>query len=401
MKIFVVNAGSSSLKYQLIDMDDQSVIVKGLCERIGQDMGHIVLKKPDGSKFEADYPMPDHTTAFKKVIEWMTTGETKVIDDLKDISAVGHRIVQGGAYFKESCLVNDDVLKRIEDYGKLAPLHNPAHVQGIRACIDVLGKEVPQVVVFDTSFHSTMPDYAYTFPLPYKYYEEYKIRRYGAHGTSHRYISDRVINECGVGTPSRVITCHLGNGSSITAVKDGKCIDTSMGLTPLDGFMMGTRCGAVDPSAITYIMDKEGLTPKQMDEIMNKQSGLYGVSGVSSDNRDVVAAAEKGNERAILARKILKYQISKVVGSYIAALGGLDAIAFTGGLGENDDDLREFVLDSMSYVGLKYDKEKNKKMVQGNEGELTAEGSKVRSFVLLTDEEMVIAKDTKAIVEKM
>ena len=323
MKIFVVNAGSSSLKYQLIDMDDQSVIVKGLCERIGQDMGDIVLKKPDGSKFEADYPMPDHTTAFKKVIEWMTSGETKVIDDLKDITAVGHRIVQGGAYFKESCLVNDDVLKRIEDYGKLAPLHNPAHVQGIRACIDVLGKDVPQVVVFDTSFHSTMPDYAYTFPLPYKYYEEYKIRRYGAHGTSHRYISDRVINECGVGTPSRVITCHLGNGSSITAVKDGKCIDTSMGLTPLDGFMMGTRCGAVDP------------------------------------------------------------------------------IAFTGGLGENDDDLREFVLDSMSYVGLKYDKEKNKKMVQGNEGELTAEGSNVRSFVLLTDEEMVIAKDTKAIVEKM
>ncbi|MGN0173662.1 MAG: acetate/propionate family kinase [Acutalibacteraceae bacterium] len=401
MKIFVVNAGSSSLKYQLIDMDDKSVLVKGVCERIGQDMGHIVLKKPDGSKFEADYPMPDHTTAFKKVIEWMTTGETQVISDLKEISAAGHRIVQGGAYFKESCLVDDVVLAKIEDYGKLAPLHNPAHVQGIRACTEVLGKDVPQVVVFDTSFHSTMPDYAYIFPLPYEYYEKYKVRRYGAHGTSHRYISGRVINEFGVGTPSRVITCHLGNGSSITAVKDGKCVDTSMGLTPLDGFIMGTRCGAVDPSAITYIMDKEGLTPKQMDEIMNKKSGLYGVSGVSSDNRDISAAAQSGNERAILARKILKYQVTKVIGSYIAALGGVDAIAFTGGLGENDDELREYVLDSLSYVGLKYDKDKNKEYVQGKEGEISTADSAVKAYVLLTDEEMVIAEDTQRLVENM
>lgn len=400
MKIFIVNAGSSSLKYQLIDMDDKSVIVKGLCDRIGID-GHIKLQKPDGSKFEADFNMPDHTTAFNKVIEWMTTGETKVIEHLSDISAVGHRIVQGGAYFKESCLVDDDVLARIADYGKLAPLHNPAHVQGIKACIEVLGKEVPQVVVFDTSFHSTMPEEAYMFPLPYKYYKDYKIRRYGAHGTSHRYISGRVINECGIGTPSKVITCHLGNGSSITAVKDGKCIDTSMGLTPLDGFMMGTRCGAVDPSAITYIMDKEGLTPKQMDTIMNKESGLLGISGVSSDNRDVVAAAEAGNERAILARKILKYQILKVVGSYIAALGGVDAIAFTGGLGENDADIREFVCEGLSYVGLKLDKQKNSESRFGNEGEISTPDSKVKAYVLLTDEEMVIAEDTKKIVENM
>jgi len=400
MKIFVVNAGSSSLKYQLIDMDDKSVIVKGLCERIGID-GHIKLQKPDGSKFEADFDMPDHTTAFKKVIEWMTSGETKVIDDLADISAAGHRIVQGGAYFKESCIIDDVALEKIADYGKLAPLHNPAHVQGIKACIEVLGKDVPQVAVFDTSFHSTMPEEAYIFPLPYEYYEKYDVRRYGAHGTSHRYISGRLINECGIGTPSKVITCHLGNGSSITAVKDGKCIDTSMGLTPLDGFMMGTRCGAVDPSAITYIMDKENLTPKQMDEIMNKKSGYLGVSGVSSDNRDVIAAAEEGNKRAILARKILKYQIRKVVGSYIAALGGVDAIAFTGGLGENDADIREAVCEGLEFVGLKLDKEKNNAARFGNEGIISTEDSKVKAYVLLTDEEMVIAKDTQEIVEKL
>ncbi|MBQ4156277.1 MAG: acetate kinase [Clostridia bacterium] len=400
MKIFVVNAGSSSLKYQLIDMDDKSVIVKGLCERIGID-GIIKLQKPDGSKFEAEYDMPDHTTAFKKVIEWMTSGETKVIDDLGEISAAGHRIVQGGACFKESCIIDDVALEKIADYGKLAPLHNPAHVQGIKACIEVLGKDVPQVAVFDTSFHSTMPEEAYIFPLPYEYYEKYDVRRYGAHGTSHRYISGRLINECGIGTPSKVITCHLGNGSSITAVKDGKCIDTSMGLTPLDGFMMGTRCGAVDPSAITYIMDKENLTPKQMDEIMNKKSGYLGVSGVSSDNRDVIAAAEEGNKRAILARKILKYQIRKVVGSYIAALGGVDAIAFTGGLGENDADIREAVCEGLEFVGLKLDKEKNNAARFGNEGIISTEDSKVKAYVLLTDEEMVIAKDTQEIVEKL
>ncbi len=400
MKIFVVNAGSSSLKYQLIDMDDKSVIVKGLCERIGID-GIIKLQKPDGSKFEAEYDMPDHTTAFKKVIEWMTSGETKVIDDLAEITAAGHRIVQGGAYFKESCIIDDVALEKIADYGKLAPLHNPAHVQGIKACIEVLGKDVPQVAVFDTSFHSTMPEEAYIFPLPYEYYEKYDIRRYGAHGTSHRYIAGRLIDECGIGTPSKVITCHLGNGSSITAVKDGKCVDTSMGLTPLDGFMMGTRCGAVDPSAITYIMEKENLSPKEMDAIMNKKSGYLGVSGVSSDNRDVIAAAEAGNKRAILARKILKYQIRKVVGSYIAALGGVDAIAFTGGLGENDADIREAVCEGLSFVGLELDKEKNNAARFGNEGIISTENSKVKAYVLLTDEEMVIAKDTQAIVEKL
>ena len=399
MKIFVVNAGSSSLKYQLIDMDDKSVIVKGLCERIGID-GRIKLEKPDGSKFVEDYPMPDHTTAFKKVIEWMTSGETKVIDDLSDISAAGHRIVQGGAYFKESCLIDDVALAKIADYGKLAPLHNPAHVQGINACIDVLGKDVPQVAVFDTSFHSTMPEEAYIFPIPYEYYEKYDIRRYGAHGTSHRYISGRVINECGIGTPSRVITCHLGNGSSITAVKDGKCVDTSMGLTPLDGFMMGTRCGAIDPSVVTYIMDKENLTPAQMDDIMNKKSGYLGVAG-HADNRDVCKAAEEGNQRAILARKILKYQIRKVVGSYIAALGGVDAIAFTGGLGENDADIREAVCEGLEYAGLKFDKAKNEAARFGNEGEISADDSKVKAYVLLTNEELVIAEDTKKIVENM
>lgn len=400
MKIFIVNAGSSSLKYQLIDMEDKSVIVKGLCERIGID-GKISLKKPDGSKYEADIEMPNHTVAFKTVIDWMTTGETKVIDDLTDISAVGHRVVQGGAIFKESCLVTEEVIEKIEKLGALAPLHNPAHVQGIRACIETLGDKIPQVVVFDTSFHSTMPDYAYIFPLPYEYYEKYDVRRYGAHGTSHRYIASRVINEFGVGVPSKVITCHLGNGSSITAVKDGKCIDTSMGLTPLDGFMMGTRCGAVDPSAITYIMEKENLTATQMNEIMNKKSGFLGVSGVSSDNRDVEAAADAGNERAILARNILKYEVAKIVGSYTAALGGVDAIAFTGGLGENNPFIREYVCDQLAFLGVKYDKAKNEEFVHGKEGEISTPDSSVKVYVLMTDEEMVIAEDTKKIVESL
>ena len=359
MKIFVVNAGSSSLKYQLIDMTDKKVIAKGLCDRIGLESGEVSLKNAAGDKFEKEMVLPNHTVAFNAVIEMMTSGESKVIDSLSEISAVGHRVVQGGAIFKESTLIDADVMDKIDGLSSLAPLHNPADIQGMRACIDVLGKDVPQVAVFDTSFHATMPDYAYIFPLPYEYYEKYAVRRYGAHGTSHRCITTRLINECGIGTPSKIITCHLGNGSSITAIRDGKVIDTSMGLTPLDGFMMGTRCGAVDPSAITYIMDKEGISPKEMDTIMNKKSGYLGVSGVSSDNRDILAAAEQGNERAILARKILKYQILKVVGSYIAALGGVDAIAFTGGLGENDADIREFVCEGLSYAGLQLDKDKN------------------------------------------
>ena len=400
MKIFVVNAGSSSLKYQLIDMADKSVIVKGNADRIGQEKGELKVEIND-KKFVYEVQIKDHTTAFKMIIEKITTGETKVIDDLKEIDAAGHRIVQGGAYFRESCLIDDVALEKIADYGKLAPLHNPAHVQGINACIEVLGKDVPQVAVFDTSFHATMPEEAYIFPIPYEYYEKYDIRRYGAHGTSHRFISNRLIEECGIGTPSKVITCHIGNGSSITAVKDGKCVDTSMGLTPLDGFMMGTRCGAVDPSVITYIMDKENISPKEMDSIMNKKSGLLGVSGISSDNRDVVEAAKQGKERAILARKILKYQILKVVGSYIAALGGVDAIAFTGGLGENDADLREAVCEGLKFVGLDLDKERNEGARFGNEGIISTDDSKVKAYVLLTNEELVIAEDTKKIVENM
>lgn len=401
MKIFVVNAGSSSLKYQLIDMTDKKVIAKGLCDRIGLESGEVSLKNAAGDKFEKEMVLPNHTVAFNAVIEMMTSGESKVIDSLSEISAVGHRVVQGGAIFKESTLIDADVMDKIDGLSSLAPLHNPAHIQGMRACIDVLGKDVPQVAVFDTSFHATMPDYAYIFPLPYEYYEKYAVRRYGAHGTSHRCITTRLINECGIGTPSKIITCHLGNGSSITAIRDGKVIDTSMGLTPLDGFMMGTRCGAVDPSAITYIMDKEGISPKEMDTIMNKKSGYLGVSGVSSDNRDILAAAEQGNERAILARKILKYQILKVVGSYIAALGGVDAIAFTGGLGENDADIREFVCEGLSYAGLQLDKDKNNNARFGNEGIISEEGSKIKAYVLLTDEEMVIAQDTQRIVEAL
>ena len=401
MKILVINCGSSSLKYQLFDMDTETMLAKGNCERIGVD-GKIGGSTADGRKFEKEVTLNNHTEAFLEVKKALTEGDCKVLDDLSEISAVGHRVVQGGALFKESVLVDEKVIEGIESLCDLAPLHNPAHIQGIKACLDVFGKDLPQVTVFDNAFHSTMPPEAYLFPIPYEYYEKYAIRRYGFHGTSHRFVSARCAEVMGKDIKDlKIVTCHLGNGSSITAVKGGKCIDTSMGLTPLDGFIMGTRCGAVDPSVITYLQQKEGWTPAETDAILNKKSGVLGVSGVGSDDRDVSAAEAQGNERAHLARSIQKYQVRKLIGSYVAAMDGVDAIVFTGGIGENTIDLRADVCNNLSYLGVELDAEANEIRRRGKEGEISTANSKVKVYVLPTNEELVIARDTKAIVEAM
>ena len=402
MKILVINAGSSSLKYQLINMDNEEVIAKGLCERIGID-GSKLTHKANGESYVTEVPMSNHTEAFNAVKDALTTGAGKVVDDLSEISALGHRIVQGGSIFNNSCLVTDEVIEGIRELSPLAPLHNPAHIQGIEAAIDVFGKDVPQVVVFDTSFHSTMPPEAYIFGVPYEYYEKYSIRRYGFHGTSHRFVTGRCLELLGKSENpegTRIINCHLGNGSSISAVKDGKVIDTSMGLTPLDGFIMGTRSGTLDPSVVTFIMEKENLTPAQMDEILNKRSGLLGLSGVSSDDRDVTTAAREGNERAILTHKILEYQIAKFIGSYYVALGGMDALVFTAGIGENQTLHRSRICRQLECLGVELDEEINA-ATHGSEAEISTPDSKVKVFVIPTNEELVIARDTKAIVEGM
>ncbi len=398
MKIFVVNAGSSSLKYQLIDMENEKVLCKGLCERIGVT-GAISHKTADGKEYVAETAMPTHSEAFEAVVYAMTKSDAKVIDSFDEVSAIGHRIVQGGENFKDSCLITDEVLDTVEDLSELAPLHNPANVLGVKACIKTFGKDKPQVAVFDTSFHQTMPAKAYVFPIPYKYFEELKVRRYGAHGTSHRFVSDRVaVLEGKDKKDIKIITCHLGNGCSITAIKDGVCVDTSMGFTPLDGFMMGTRTGTLDPSAITYIAEKENLSPADLNRILNKESGILGVSGVSNDNRDVVAAAKEGNKRAKLALDMQRYQIIKFIGSYAAAMNGVDAIVFTGGIGENDMSLRKDVCESLSYLGAFIDDEKN--AVRGQEIKISTDDSKVNLYVIPTNEELAIARDTLAIISK-
>ena len=398
MKILVINCGSSSLKYQLFDMDGEKVLAKGICESIATDMSHTKGSTFDGRSFDEYVDIPDHRVAFNIVKDALTVGDCKVIDSLAEINAIGHRVVQGGDLFTESVIINEDVLEKIDYLSALAPLHNPAHVTGIKCCNEVFGDSVPQVAVFDNAFHSTMPATSYIFPLPYKYYEEDHIRRYGAHGTSHRFVAYRTAEIVGKDLKDiKLITCHLGNGCSITAIKDGKVLDTSMGLTPLDGFAMGTRCGGVDPSAITYIMKKHNISPDEMDTIMNKQSGVLGVSGVHSDDRAVKAAASEGNERAKLARDIQWYQIRKYIGSYIAAMNGVDVIAFTGGIGENCIDLREDVLKNLSYLGIDLDEKANE--IRGEEVELTKPGCPVRAFVVPTNEELAIARDTKALCE--
>ncbi|MDR2646551.1 MAG: acetate kinase [Oscillospiraceae bacterium] len=395
MLILVINAGSSSLKYQLINMETEAVLAKGGCERVRLNGSKISGKTGDGREFAFETPMQDHTQAFLAVKDALTSGSAKVIDNLSQIKAIGHRVVQGGARFQKPTRVTPEVLEELLPYNDLAPLHNPPALEGIRACLGVVGTDLPQVLVFDTAFHSTMPPESYIFPLPYEYYEKYGIRRYGFHGTSHQFVSLRAAEVMGEPLEKlKLITCHLGNGSSIAAVKYGKVLDTSMGLTPLDGFLMGTRCGAVDPSAVLFLMEKEGWTPEETSNVLNKRSGALGVSGVSSDDRDLKAAAEAGNERAVLARSIQRYQIRKLIGAYAAAMDGADAIVFTGGIGENTTDLRADICANLTYLGIAIDENENSRLIRGKEGELSTPDSKVKVYVLPTNEELLIARQT-------
>lgn len=399
MKVFVVNAGSSSLKYQLIDMENEQVLAKGLCERIGVT-GVITHKAADGRVYSAETSMPTHSEAFEAVVYAMTKSEAKVIDSLDEVGAIGHRVVHGAEEFNKSALITDEMIAKVRECSVMAPLHNPANILGIEACKKTFGENIPQVGVFDTSFHQTMPPKAYIYALPYEYYEKYRVRKYGFHGTSHSFVSDRAADLEGKDKKDlKIITCHLGNGCSISAIKDGVCIDTSMGFTPLDGFMMGTRCGTLDPSVLTYIAEKENLTFADIDAICNKKSGVLGISGVSNDNRDVAAAAESGNKRAALAIDMQRYQILKFIGSYIAAMNGVDTIVFTGGIGENDEELREYICENLSYMGVKLDKGANK--VHGKEIKISTPDSAVNVYIIPTNEELKIARDTKAIVEAM
>ena len=399
MLVLVVNAGSSSLKYQLINMDDESVLAKGNCDRIGID-GHFSHKTADGRKLDTDCTFPTHTEAFEKLVEALTTGEYSVIKSMDEISAVGHRIVQGAEVFDRPCLVTPEIIDLIDGLAELAPVHNHAHALALRACTKVIPATTPQVVVFDTAFHQTMPPKAYMFGLPYEDYEKYHVRKYGFHGTSHRFVSAALAEAMGKNIEDlKIVSCHLGNGSSITAVKGGKCIDTSMGFTPLDGVLMGTRCGAVDPSAVTFVASKHGFTPDEMSQYMNKESGFLGVSGVSSDNRDINEAAEQGNARAQLASDMLAYEIQKYIGSYTAAMDGIDALLFTGGIGENSWEVRERVCQNMSYFGIEIDDELNHS-TRGKLMKLSTPNSKVEVWIVPTNEELLIARDTIALISK-
>ena len=399
MKILVVNCGSSSLKYQLIDMDNEQWIAKGVCERIKVD-GTIKGSTADGRSFEnPDAPMKNHTQAFSYVMKALTEGECKVIDDISEIDAVGHRVVQGGWLFNKAELVDDRVVEGIRELCDLAPLHNPAHIEGLEGCFSVFGKDVPEVCVFDNAYHSTMPEEAKTFGVPYQLTQKYHCIRYGAHGTSHKYIAAEVARLMGR-EDLKLISCHIGNGASITAIENGIVKDTSMGLTPLDGFIMGTRSGSLDPSVVTYLQDKEGWSPKETSEILNKKSGVFGISGVSSDERDIQKAIDEGNERALLSRKIQRYQIRKFIGSYVAALDGVDAIAFAAGIAENTPSLREEICEKMSYLGIKIDKDINNQ-TYGKTVKISTDDSKVAVFVIATNEELMIARETKQIVENL
>lgn len=396
MKILVVNAGSSSLKYQLLDMEDESVIAKGNCDRIGIG-GHVSHKTFDGRTVDADCDFPTHTEAFEKLVEVLTTGDAAVISSMSEISAVGHRIVQGAEIFDKTCLATDEVIDKIDSLAELAPVHNHPHALALRACKKVIPEGTPQVVVFDTAFHQTMPRKAFMFGLPYECYSELHVRKYGFHGTSHRFVTSELAKAMGKDISTlKIVSCHLGNGSSITAVDGGKSVDTSMGFTPLDGIIMGTRSGAVDPSAVEFVQKKLGLSPSEMSDYLNKKSGFLGLSGISSDNRDISAAAAQGNERAIIVSELLAYQIKKYIGSYAAAMNGLDAVLFTGGIGENAPEVREAVCEDMDYFGIKIDKEVNK--CRGKLAKISTDDAKVQVWVVPTNEELLIARDTLALI---
>jgi acetate kinase len=396
MKVFVLNCGSSSVKYQLFNMEDESVMAKGLVERIGSDDA-ILTHTPTGrSSVKRTSSILDHTTAIGQVLEMLVHPEHGVIKDISDIRAVGHRVLHGGPTFTESVLISGEVKKAIRDCIPLGPLHNPANLMGILAAESNI-PGVPQVAVFDTAFHQTMPKHAFLYPLPYILYERHKVRRYGFHGTSHRYISRRTAEL--LKRPSeglKIISCHLGNGASIAAVKDGKCMDTSMGLTPLEGLMMGTRSGDIDPAVVFYVMKHENLTMGEMDSLLNKHSGLLGVSGISGDMREIEAGVKNGNERAKVAFDIYEYRIRKYIGAYSVALDGVDAIVFTAGIGENSPFLRQRVCEGLGFLGVTIDAEKNNS--KGKEVDITGEGSKAKVLVIPTNEELVIARDTLEIV---
>ena len=399
MIILVINCGSSSIKYQLLDMKSDEVydlLAKGLVEKVGLPMGCITHKPTGKDKMYKELSIPDHKIGMQIVLDALVDPEYGVLKSFDDIEAIGHRVVQGADFFSGSAIVNEDVISKIEICCDYAPLHNPAHLLGIRACQHVL-PSVPQVVTFDTAYHQTMPDYAYMYALPYEYYEKYRVRRYGAHGTSHQFVADKGAKFVGLDlNNSKIITCHIGNGSSISAIVNGKVVDTSMGFTPLEGMIMGTRCGNIDPNVVTYIMKKENLTPDEMTTIMNKKSGFLGVSGVSSDARDIDTAANEGNYRAKLVFKKLSYDIIKIIGSYIAVMDGVDAIFFTAGIGENNVRLRRRVCENFSYMGLKFDYESN--VAQGVDTLLSCPDSKVKVALITTDEELVIARDTMHLV---
>ncbi len=402
MIILVINCGSSSIKYQLIDMkndDIYDVLAKGIVEKIGLPEGIITHTPVGKDKFVRELPVPDHKVGMRLVLDSLVDARHGVLNSFDDIEAVGHRIVQGADFFSGSALVNDDVIKKIEICCDFAPLHNPAHLLGIHAIQNVL-PSVPQVVTFDTAFHQTMPEYAYMYALPYEYYTKYHVRRYGAHGTSHQFVAHKGAAFCGLDiNKSKIITCHIGNGSSVTAILNGKVIDTSMGFTPLEGMIMGTRCGIIDANIIPYIMKKENLTPDQMTEIMNKKSGFLGLSGTSSDARDMDKAANAGDARAKLVLKKLTYDLIKLIGSYVAAMDGVDAIFFTAGIGEHNSRLRRRVCENFNYLGIKFDYEANSAF--GEDALLSTPDSKVKIAVITTDEELVIARDTMHLVQNM
>ena len=408
MNILVVNAGSSSLKYQLIDTSTGNVGAQGICERIGMDGSLIEHKQlTKGFKTKLESPMKDHADAMKLVVKYLTDTEFGCIADMSEIQAIGHRVVHGGSFFSGSILMTEDVLSKLELCKEFAPLHTVAHLMGIKGCLDTM-PNTPQVLVFDTAFHQTMEPEAYMYALPYEYYEKYGLRRYGFHGSSHRYVSaemakllDKPVEE------TKIVTCHIGNGSSISAVKGGKVLDTTMGFTPLAGVEMGTRCGDIDPAIVPYLMDKEGLSASQVNDIMNKKSGFLGITGYSSDSRDIENAilagpSDKNYEKCLLAVSILKHQLKKCIGSYAAIMNGLDAVVFTAGIGENSTMLRERVCVDMEYLGIELDKEANNKAFRlSDSAKISKDSSKVAVYVIPTNEELVIARDTAAIVEAL
>lgn len=400
MKILVLNCGSSSVKYKLIALsgNEQNILAEGGVEKIGLPDSFLKFKY-NGEKVTINASMPNHNVAIRIILDNLTSEKYGCIKNFDEIEAVGHRLVHGGEKFNSSVLINDEVIAKVKECYDLAPLHNPVNIAGVDAISEIL-PDVPQVGVFDTAFHQTMPSYAYMYGLPYEMYEKYGVRRYGFHGTSHRYVSRRACDFLGLEyEKQRIITCHIGNGGSITAIKDGKSVDTSMGLTPVEGLIMGTRCGDVDPGALLYIQQKEHLDHEGMQALINKKSGVAGLTGVSSDMRDIEKAVEEGNERAIMALNMYEYRITKYIGAYTAALGGVDVIVFTGGVGENQTGTRERICKQLAFLGIEFDVEKNK--TRGEEIELSTPNSKVRVVVIPTDEEYMIARDTEAIVKAL